>query len=432
VVVTGIMGVGLSAAPIYSLGAFMVPLSTEFGWTRTQLSFGATALSLTMGLGAPVIGRIVDRWGARRVGLIGTMLACLAVACLSLIDRSIVSFWVLYELVAIGGLACSPVVWTIAVATRFEKSRGLALSIALCGTNVAGAVSVLLVTTLIRQLDWRHAYIGLGLYMFLSAFPLALAFLYDASDLDKRAAVKSSTAARMTQPAAAKQGLTFGEALRTSIFWLIALSFLLASGAIVSVITHFVPLLTDRGLTPMIAASAASTMFIAALVGRIGSGFLLDRVFAPRIAAATFAPPVIACIGLLLFRTNEAGAFLAALLFGCALGAEFNLVSYLTARYFGFASYGLIYGTLFGCFAAGAGILPPVVGAMYQAYGDYRVALMVVAGSFFLSAALVQFLGPYPDFGGGEQAKPSVSPLSRAPKRILGANGAPAERITHG
>jgi MFS family permease len=188
---------------------------------------------------------------------------------------------------------------------------------------------------------------------------------------------------------------------------LIAISFLFGGGAIVSLLVHLIPLLEDRGLTPMVAASAASAMSVAAVLGRVAAGFCLDRIFAPRIAAASFTLPIVACVGLVAMPVNVAWPFISAVLFGFALGAEYNLVSYLSARYFGLKSYGVIYGVMFGAFSIGQATLPAIIGKIYDIEGTYRGALILLAGAFFISAGLLQFLGRYPDWSGkGEDRAP--------------------------
>jgi MFS family permease len=154
-------------------------------------------------------------------------------------------------------------------------------------------------------------------------------------------------------------------------------------------------------------------MSIAAVVGRLSAGFFLDRIFAPRIAAAWFAPPIIACAGLVVMPANTAWPYISAVFFGFALGAEYNLISYLSARYFGFKSYGSIYGALFAVFCVGQAVLPPLIGEIHRVEGSYRTGLIVLAGSFFISAGLLQFLGRYPDWGGDRQNQPPEKPHSK-------------------
>ena len=399
VVLTSVMGMGVIAAPAYSLGAFMVPFTAEFGWTHAQIAGAISVTSLISGAISPLSGHIVDRWGARKLALAGVIITCAAVTGFSRLQGSILAYWVLWALGAFGVGLASPVVWTMAVATRFKQSRGLALSVVLCGTSLAGVLAPPLVMLLILHFGWRVAYLGLALYMFISAFPLTVAFFYDARDLDNRAPA-TELSRNSSTPTRSLEGLTLGKAAKTATFWLMAVSFFLAAVAILGVLVNLIPLLTSKGLPPMFAASAASALSASALIGRVGGGFFMDRVFAPRIAAFAFTLPILACAGLLLFEIDVLGGFIVAIMFGLALGAEVNMLSYLTSRYFGLRSYGVIYGAMYAIFSIGQALGPPLIGKMAQISGDYRDALVLLAVCYFLSAALLQLCGHYPDWSG--------------------------------
>jgi MFS family permease len=398
------MGVGMGSMAAYSLGAFMAPLQSEFGWSRAQVAIALSISSTLSGLTGPFVGFFVDRIGARKIALIGTIFVCAAFAGLSATTASIESYWAHWGLVALGFCVASPVVWTKGVVTRFTAKQGLALSLALCGSNLAGVLAPLLAIALVLHFGWRNAYLGLAAYMLLSTFPAAYAFFYDANDLAKERS-QATDASFTPVPPQVHAGLSLSQAARTAGFWLIAVSFLLAGGAIVSLLVHLIPMLEDRGLTPLVSASAASSMSVAAIVGRIGAGYCLDRVFAPRISAVSFALPTIACIGLVLMPANTVWSFISAIFFGFALGAEYNLVAYISSRYFGLKSFGVIYGVMFGIFSLGQAILPPLIGKIYDVHGSYTIALIVIGTAFFCSAALLQFLKPYPDW----TAQPSNS-----------------------
>ena len=396
-VLAAMAGTGLSTSPTYAIGVFIAPLHAAFGWTRAELAAAVSITTIISSLLAPLVGRLIDRWGARRVALIGTAFFCTAFASLSMVTESIFSFQGLSVVIAMGMMLCSPLVWSIAVATRFAANRGLALSLTLTGSNIAGAIVPPLATALIQDLGWRMAYIALAGGLFLYTFPLAAAFFYDSGDI-RRKHDKSvgAAAADAAFRARAQDGLSLREAMKTATFWLMAISFPIGGGAMVSMVVHYVPLLMDRGLSPMGAASGASMMSIGAVVGRVSAGFFLDRVFAPRIAAIVFTPAILGCIGLVLLPTNFPEALIFALLFGLALGAEGNLISYLASRYFGFKSFGLVYGVQFGLFATGCGLMPILIGKLYQIGGNYQVALIFLASCYFLSATLLQFCGRYP------------------------------------
>lgn len=419
------MGVGLSAAPIYSLGVFISPLNQAFGWSRADIAFAQVVMSIVVTSTAPLIGLALDRIGARRLGLCGTALMCAMMACLSLLKGSLALYFMTWALMAVGVASSSSVIWLKAVVERFTAKRGLALSIALCGSNVTGAIAPILAALLVRDYGWRTAYVGLATFLFVTSFPLSAAFYYDARDLRRRSAAKLSVP---PQAAPIQSGATMFEAMRSRNFWLLALSFFLAGGGVTAFIVHFVPMETDLGLSVVQAASAISGLSIAAIIGRLLTGFLMDRFFAPRLAAFALALPVVAGLILRFTPPSYGSAFTAAVLFGLSTGAEFNMISFLTARYFGMRSYGVISGAMFGTFTAGAVVLPALVGELYSIYGDYRMAMGCLTAGFAVATVAILFCTDYPEMAGVAQVEQSPS-RDPANGTALQADGASVKQV---
>ena len=101
-VVSAALGVGMAAVVAYGLGAFMAPLTAEFGWTRAQIALAISITSIVAGVGAPFVGMVVDRLGARLVALAGTLFTCAAYATLSRLDGSLSSYWMHWGIIALG------------------------------------------------------------------------------------------------------------------------------------------------------------------------------------------------------------------------------------------------------------------------------------------------------------------------------------------
>jgi MFS family permease len=129
------------------------------------------------------------------------------------------------------------------------------------------------------------------------------------------------------------------------------------------------------------------------LLGRMGTGYLLDRLFAPRVAVAIFAAAALGFVLLLLgtIPLAFAGAFLA----GLALGAELDIIAYLTSRYFGLRAFGAIYSSLVAAFALAGALGPLVMGAGFDRTGSYRGPLIAFLFAALVAAALMTRLGPY-------------------------------------
>lgn len=166
---------------------------------------------------------------------------------------------------------------------------------------------------------------------------------------------------------------------------------------------HFVPMLIDKGIPPAHAAGAfVMLMSVGIVVGRLGTGLLFDRFFAPRVAMVAFALPVIALF-LAMHETNLSTFYVVAILLGLGLGSESDILGYLTSRYFGLKSMGELYGYIFGAFMAGSAAGPAVYGFVQSATGSYDY---VIGGSAAVLVAMILVFALMPRFkdsvaGGG-------------------------------
>jgi cyanate permease len=177
--------------------------------------------------------------------------------------------------------------------------------------------------------------------------------------------------------------------IRSPVFWMLAGTFAMMSLSFAGLLPHFVPLLGDAGMDPRAAGRVAGEIGLAVIASRMLVGYLLDRIFAPRIAILIC---LIAAAGSLMFLFNGvSSASITAIGLGVALGAELDLMGFLIARYFGLAQFGKIYGWLYFAFVFASGLGPLWVGAVHDATGNYSFALggsaiglLVTCGGFLL------------------------------------------------
>jgi MFS family permease len=383
------VGYGVSVAHIYSAGLFIAPIEQEFGWSRTAITAGLTVVSVFSVVLAPFFGAMIDRWGARRIGLPGTMLYCAAIAALSLTGGSVWSWWGLWILIALGSLTVKSTIWTSAVASRFDASRGLAMAIALCGAGLGSALLPILTSRLLAEFDWRTAYLALGGILALVAVPLLLPFFRDARDVARRAPG--------APVAAALAGVSYREALRGRRFAMIAIVATLSVAAMTSLMVNMVPILRSLSFGTAEAAAYAGLLGIGSIIGRLGTGFLLDRFNGALIGTIAFALPVLG-VGLLSAASGTpplamAGCFI----LGLALGTEVDVIGFITSRYFGMRAFGAIFGTIVGLQSLSTGLGPMAGSAIYDLRGSYTWLLIGVVPIFIVCALLVSRLGSYPD-----------------------------------
>ncbi len=291
-------------------------------------------------------------------------------------------------LAALAGVAStvqSPLPYAKAISAWYDDRRDLALGIAMAGVGLGAIIVPQIARALINCAGWRGAYLGLGVLTLVVAFP-AVAFTIS----EPSARGKSGPTGA---PLVRRPGVAAREVARSGQFWLMAGVFLLAGAAINGANAHIAPLLTDRGLTPAAATGIFGVMGLSTLIGRPIVGLLLDRIFAPYVAAAFFIAPL-AGIPLLTSGSGLSPAIGAALL-GFALGAEIDLVAFLTTRYLGQRAFGEIYGYLFTAFIVGSSVGQLAADLSFDRLGSYTPALAGFAVALVAAIVLVNCLGPY-------------------------------------
>ena len=280
--------VGNGPIILFTFGVFLKPIVTEFGWKRGTV---ASALTISQAVGAlatPFVGKLVDRWGVRRVTLPFIVAFAVSTAAISRTSASPAIFILLYGICGLAGAGQSPLNYAKAISTWFETKRGIALGIAMGGIGIGTALDPQVARVLINYFGWRGAYVGLGIMTLALAFPAVALFVRepDRNSVDDRKVL--SAAGYNHHSTASIPGMAASEALKSFRFWFVLTAVFLVATSVNGAIAHIVPILTDRGISPAAATSLLSITGIALICGRILSGFLLDRFFAPYVAACFF------------------------------------------------------------------------------------------------------------------------------------------------
>lgn len=381
------LGYSTAVLHTYGMGPFFAPLQDEFGWSRAQAAVGITIAGLAGAAFSVPMGLLVDRLGPRIVGLIGVILMTSAFAMLGTATGETGNWLLLWCLVAFGNVWLQATVWTSAVATRFERSRGLAFAITFSGASIAAAIFPVLATWLIGSYGWRTAFMGMGGIWAAVVFPVMLLFFRGARDRGGKAPAAVQNAPSILS------GMSVPEGLRTPAFY----QLLLASGfftfTALGIIVHFVPILTDRGADPLAAAGIAALVGIFSILGRLGTGVLLDRFPGHIVGATVFTLPILACALLLIDGANPLSQGAAAAIFGFTVGAEVDVIAFLTSRHFGLKNFGVFLGSMTGALALGVAFGPLAAGAAFDLYGGYAQFLMLTIGLLAASALALATLG---------------------------------------
>jgi len=350
------------------------------------MSFALTITNITIVFGAPAFGFLVDRVGVRRLLLPSVTLMGIAVASMTLMQGNIWYFYGVFFAITFLGIGTLPLSYSRLVIDWFERRRGLALGVALAGFGVGGALVPEVTKTMINLHGWRSAYLLFSAAVLLVSLPLATIFLKESpQSLD-----------HATPTVSAATGVRAGDAAKTRTYWLVLFSFFLVGIGITSVLSHLVPMLMDRGMSFTNAARCMSTLAVALIFGRIIAGYLMDRFFAPYVAAGFIVFGLAGGVSLLALGAVGPWAFLAATLVGLATGSEISEIAYIIGRYFGQYSFGQIYGTMFAGFQLGSAISSPMMGYYYDSVGNYIGALWGVAVLALSGGVLIALLPDYP------------------------------------
>jgi MFS family permease len=376
---------GPSAIAVLGFGVFVRPLEAEFGWSRTQVSLASVIISWMIVLVSPLQGILIDRFGARRVVLWSIPAFAAGIGALYWLPANLAVFYLMWVLIPVLAIGLWPLAYLKAVSTWFDRRLGLAIGIANAGIGIGSALVPLIAGSLIAAYGWRSGYLGLAVIALAVTWPVSWLFLRERS---------AGEAAGSAGPASPLFGTGFSESARTRTFWLLAASYFLLGVINTALITQQIPMLIDAGLAPQSAAFVQSVFGIAMMVGRLGTGYVIDRVFAPRVMIVVSLGAAVACA---MYGAGVTGAavFVSASLIGLVVGAEFDVLAFMIKRYFGIVAYGRLYGVIFAVFQFGAGIGAAALPISRGRFGSYTPGLYAFGVVLVLAALVFSRLGTY-------------------------------------
>ncbi|WP_426370095.1 MFS transporter [Pseudocolwellia sp. HL-MZ7] len=381
--------VGLTAVPFYSYGLFVAPLEAEFGWTRQQSQLPMIFQTLGVLIAIPFLGGICDKFGARRVALTSLVLFALAFASFALQTGPVWQYCTIALVLGITGAGTLPITWTRVIVGAFDVHRGKALGIILMGTGLTGFLVSKFVPEFIEADGWRMTFVWLACLPILIGWPVVYFMFKDKSGdpVDTNSADSPYV-----------YGPSIKEAISDKRFWLIAIAFMAISCGIGGSIPNLPAFYAGAGFTGPMIGAVMSTIGLSVIFGRIATGLLLDRFWAPGVAAILMSLPAISCFLLASGTPSIEIAYLSSILIGLAAGAEFDIIAYLASRYFGTRNYSKIYSYLWAAFAIGAAVAPSILGAVYDATGGYETAFVALGVIFIVGSLMLLPLGKYPVF----------------------------------
>ncbi len=377
---------------VATLSIFVEPLTREFGWSRTALSGAVSLGGLLAAVAAPLIGPVLDRRGSRLVLCAAVLVNAVALMLLSL-TPSLLVFYLLFCIARMNWAAPFDLGIYGALNNWFVRRRALASSIATLAL-MAGLVAMPLIAQFaIVHEGWRAGWLAIGavtlvvgfvpIWLLLARRPEDLGLLPDGGALpisDTEGATRAAT----PKVAVAEPAFSRRQALRTGSFWLLLLYTVLVFPVQAGVSLHQAPYLIERGIDPTIAALIVSAFSAVSALATLACGALPRSLPIRYPLAATGAILTLGTL-LLLGVDSAAQGYLAAGVFGFAIGAVLTLLPVAWADYFGRAHFGAIRGIALPAQVLAQAAGPLLSGALHDMTGDYRLSLQCFAGLAALS-----------------------------------------------
>jgi sugar phosphate permease len=403
-----------SAAYFQGFGVLILPIERTFGWDRWVISAAMSLRQLESGIVSPAVGLLLDRYSARKLIFWSAIISGLGFVGLSFAS-GIVTFFLFFVVISLGASGVSHgVTWPVIISRWFRRNRGLAMGLAVTGP-IFGSPIVILNARIVEAYGWRVILLGYGILILIAVTLISMLVrdrpepygLSPDGEVPGEDASSGRFAGRTTRRPDA--GLTLRAVLRTKEFWLFT-SYLSGTFAVNSAFqVHMIPYFQqDIGLTAAQAALVLSMVFVISGVGRIGGGYVLDKMDYRLVLAAVAAMMGLSLFYLQLVDVRTVFAILPfAVLFGVSFGCLVPMRGAVGTLMFGTRAIGGVLGLLQGA-PIGAGVIGPLVmGIIFDLNGNYSVAIWALIATSALMvplslamaspAELAKRLGQQPD-----------------------------------
>ena len=348
---------------LYGLPFYYDRMVNEFGWTRAQVVSGNFASKLIVGpLFGFFAGWIVDRFGPRRLMLVGIVFAAIALIGLGNMN-ALWMFYFFYLLNALGYVCAGPLPNQVLLSRWFDKSRGKAMGFAYLGIGLGGVLVFQISALLMRFFGWHVALTVLGVLIFIIAFPLAFF-------------VKESPTAVSPQEKA--QIAPVGKVLKSPFFYLLAIGSMCSIGAVGGANQHLKLFLSgDLHFTDQEAANVASLVLLSSLAGRLIMGWLADHLPKKYVMLLIYLLVAIG-ISFLFFATIPGVIYLFAVVFGIGLGGDYMIIPLMAAELFGVKVLGRLMGIVLTADGVAEATAPLLVGTLRDFTRSYVIGFSVL------------------------------------------------------
>ncbi|MFC1951149.1 MFS transporter [Chloroflexota bacterium] len=368
----------------YGFTAFIEPIEQSFpSWSRTAVTLSLSLRGMESGLLAPFAGKLVDRYGPRRLIAIGSIVVALSLVMLSKVS-SLWMFYLAFGVMALGMSCCTLTVPMTAVANWFRKKLGIASAFAIVGFGLSG-ILVPLIVKLIDVFAWRNTFLILALGVVVIIMPLSLVFRHKPEpygylpDGEKEPPASSTTEVVTKSPD--QRTWRVREVLGNGVFWRITIAYICHMMLVSAIMTHLMPYLESVGIARTAASFVTMALALTSIVGRLSFGWLADRYESKSIAVTAFALMSLA-IGLFVFVSGQAFWLLIpfVIIFSTGHGGNNALRSPMVSAFFGRGNFGTVLGLMMGICSIGGVLGPPLAARIWDVTGSYNPAWYAALG----------------------------------------------------
>ena len=340
----------------------------DFGWSRATVTSGNAVGKVILALFAFLTGWIVDRFGPRRVMLVGILLGGIALIGLSRMT-SLWLFYLFYFINALAYMSGGPLPNQVLISRWFDSSRGKAMGIAYIGIGVGGMLVPLIANWLNQSFGWQNALMILGFGMIAIAFPMIWF-------------IKDNPASRKIQSGLEKEKIPFHTIFKKRNVYLLMFGSMLSIAAVSGISQNLKLFFSfDLGYTQTQSAGILSLVLASSIIGRLLMGWLADKLPKKYVMILIFT--LVSCSIPLLYAASTPGViYLFAIVFGIALGGDYMIIPLMAAELFGVRILGRIMGIVISADVLGEALAPVLVGWLRDQSGSYTTgfsALIILA-----------------------------------------------------
>jgi len=371
----------------YGFTAFIEPLANEFGWSYTQISLAASLRGLEMGLLAPFVGILVDRFGSRKLLLSGSLVLGFGIILLGF-TKSLAMFYGAFILIAFGAGGCTSVVTMTAVANWFDKNVGKAMGVTVSGFGASGMI-IPLIVWMIAVFGWRMTLIVLGIGMWIIGVPAAFVMRNKPENADNVSLIeKSDKRNDLSQRQSDDKRFRYTEILKKKSFLFVSLAEVIRLMALMAVVTHIMPYLSTMDVSRMNSGLIAAGIPLLSITGRFGFGWLGDIFEKKYVMAISYSLMALGMLALCYIKlTGMIYIFL--FFFSNGFGGIATLRGALLREYYGKKNFGKYLGIMMGFGACGGIIGPTTAGWVFDMMGSYYFVWLALSALIGLAIILI-------------------------------------------